>query len=251
MATIRTACTYDCPDACGLLVDTDGPTISGDPQHPITRGTLCYRVRKHLDRLAAPDRLRGPRLKTPNGWVDVGWDEALDLAANKLAAALAEHGPPSVVFVGGGGSLGLSKELMRHFFCSLGPVTTVSGGLCGEAGEAAQEEDFGAAACHDYTDLAHAGAVVLWGKNFVETGAHLLRFVQQARERGATVVLVEPRRSETARHVDRVITVAPGGDGALALAALRLLADRGQLEDTQRAENFQAFEQVLDRKSVV
>ena len=249
MGIVRTACTYDCPDACGLLVDTGGltPKIGGDPEHPITRGTVCYRIRKHVARLQAPDRLRSPRLRTDGGWKEIGWDEALELAAEKLAAALDEHGPPSVVFVGGGGSLGLSKELMRHFFCSLGPVTTVSGGLCGEAGEAAQEADFGVAACHDYTDLGHAGAVVLWGKNFVETGAHLLPFVREARERGAPVVLVEPRRSETAGQADRVVTVAPGGDGLLALAVLRLLADRGQLRDAHRAENVEAFEAALRR----
>ena len=250
MTTIRTACTYDCPDACGLLVDTGGdePIIRGDPSHPITRGTICFRLRKHVQRLRAADRLVSPRLRMDSGgWRDIGWDEALDLAAEKLDSALEEHGAESVVFVGGGGSLGLSKDFLRHFFCSLGPVTTVSGGLCGEAGEAAQVLDFGEAASHDYTDLQHAGAVVLWGKNPVETGAHLVPFVRQAKERGAPVVLVEPRRTETARQVDRVITVAPGRDGLLALAVMRLLADRGQLDPaaTARVEDFEAFEAML------
>ena len=245
MAVIRTACTYDCPDACGLLVDTSGEelVIRGDPEHPITRGAVCYRVRRHARRLSAPDRLTSPRLRTPSGWRDVCWDEALDLVAGQLAEALAASGASSVVLIDGGGSLGLSKELIRHFFCSLGPVTTLSGGLCGEAGEAAQLEDFGEAACHDYTDLAHAGAVVLWGKNPVETGMHLVPFLREAKERGATVILVEPRHSESARLADRIITVAPGGDGLLALAVLRLLSDRGQLDPAvaARAENHQEF----------
>ena len=245
MTTVRTACTYDCPDACGLLADTGGGEliIRGDPEHPITRGHVCYRGRRHARRLAAPDRLTSPRLRGPSGWRDVSWDEALDTAADRLAHALEQHGAPSVVFIGGGGSLGLSKKLLGHFFCSLGPVTTVDGGLCGEAGEAAQQLDFGDAACHDYTDLVHAAAIVLWGKNPVETGAHLVPFLREARERGVPVFLVEPRHSESARLADRVITVAPGGDGLLALAVLRLLHERGQLDPASatRAENFDAF----------
>ena len=222
MKIVRTACTYDCPDACGLLAAVEGDrlVVRGDPEHPITRGTVCARGRRHPARLRDRERLTRPRRRTPGGWEDIRWDDALDLAAAKLGAALDEHGAPSVVYVRGGGSLGLSKELVSHFFHSLGPVTTVQGGVCGEAGEAAQKLDFGDAASHDYTDLAHSAAVVLWGKNPVATGRHLVPFLREARDRGAPLWLVEPRHTETAKLADRVIRVAPGGDGFLALAVL-------------------------------
>jgi len=242
MTPIRTACTYDCPDACGLvLVDDDGRRrLRGDPDHPITRGFVCQRIRRHLERLGHTERLLRPLRRDGSGWRELGWDEALDLAAEALGRALADHGPESVVFVHGGGSLGLRMELVRHFFWSLGPVTTVGGGACGEAGDAAQRLDFGDAACHDSTDLEHSRAVVLWGKNPVATGVHLVPFLLAARARGAPIVLVEVRPTESTRLADRVVRIAPGGDGHLALAVLRRLHDTGRLDSkaAARADNF-------------
>lgn len=252
MAVIQTACTYDCPDACALRVTVeDGAAvrIQGDPDHPVTRGRVCYRVHRHLERLRHAERLTAPRRRTPDGWEELTWDAALELCAEELRLTLGRHGAPGVLHICGGGSLGLSRELVGHFFRSLGPVTGVRGGVCGEAGEAAQREDFGELACHDYTDLANSAAVVLWGKNPVASGVHLVPFVSDARGRGAPVWLVDPAPTETRRLAHRVLRVAPGGDGALALAVLRRLYERGQLDDASiaRAEGFGAFEAMLRR----
>ncbi len=245
MAVVRTACTYDCPDACGLLVvEEDGRRrLRGDREHPITRGFLCKRIRRHLERLRHPERVVVPRVRKGETWEELSWDEAFELAASELGSALRRFGPESVVFIEGGGSLGLSKALTRHFFCSLGPVTTLSGGACGEAGEAAQIADFGDAACHDYLDLKNSDAVVLWGKNPVATGVHLVPFLLDARKRGAPLVLIEVRPTETTRLADRVIQIAPSGDGFLALAVLRRLCDREGLDvaSAMRAENYDVF----------
>ncbi|MFH2005154.1 MAG: molybdopterin-dependent oxidoreductase [bacterium] len=249
MKTVRTACTYDCPDACGLRVTRDGEwvVVQGDPDHPITRGTVCPRSRRHPERLRDPERLPRPRLRGAAGWRDVSWDEALGVATERLGTALAEHGAPSVVYARGGGSLGIGKALIGHFFQSLGAITTVRGGPCGDAGEAAQTRDFGLAACHDYTDLAQSAAVVLWGKNPVATGRHLVPFLKEARCRGAPLLLVEPRHTETTPLADRVIRVAPGGDGHLALAVLALLHRRGALDRAaqERVENLADHEALL------
>jgi anaerobic selenocysteine-containing dehydrogenase len=250
---IQTACTYDCPDACCLraqVADDGRITLKGDPDHPITRGFVCSRIRKHPDRLHASDRLTRPLRRTASGELSpIGWDEALDLAARELSAALQEHGPHSVVHLGGGGSLGLSKYLVGHFFRSLGPITTLAGGVCGEAGEAAQKADFGEVACHDYTDLEHSRAVVLWGKNPVATGTHLVPFIKAARERGAPVALIDPVPLESARLADRVISVAPGRDADLALALLGRLRREGRLDPTAatRVEALHRLEALLER----
>lgn len=245
MTLIHTACTYDCPDACGLVAESDDGKfrLRGDRNHPITKGHLCKRVRRHFDRLRHSERVTVPRARSGDRWRELSWDEAYDLAASELGSSLRQSGPESVVFIDGGGSLGLSKAMPKHFFCSLGPVTTLSGGACGEAGDAAQQEDFGDAACHDYTDLENSNAIVLWGKNPVATGVHLVPFLLAARKRGAPLVLIEVRPTETTKLADRVISVAPSGDGFLALAILRLLCDRGRLdrEHGARAENFDEF----------
>lgn len=243
MRPVRTACTYDCPDACSLLL-VDGPDgrprLRGDAEHPITRGFTCQRIGRHLARLSDPSRLKAPLVREGERLREAGWEEALDLAARHLRDALA-FDPASVAFLQGGGSLGLSKELVGHFFRSLGPVTTLRGGVCGEAGEEAQRLDFGDPADHDYTDLASSRAVVLWGRNPVETGPHLVPFLREARSRGASVTLVEVRPTPSDRLADRVVRVAPGGDGFLALAVLRRLDEAGRLVAQERVENLPAF----------
>jgi len=247
---VRTACTYDCPDACGLLATVEGDQVlrlQGDPEHPVTRGRRCFRIHGQPARLRHPSRLTAPLLRSGETWREVSLDEALDRCAAHLQQALHEAGPPSVLHIGGGGSLGLSHELVGHFFRSLGPITTVSGGICGEAGEAAQREDFGDCACHDYTDLQHSAAVVLWGKNPVASGVHLVPFVDEARRRGAPVWLIDPAPAETGRLARHVVRVAPGGDGALALGVLCRLQQQGALdhEAWARVDNVDAVRELL------
>ncbi len=243
--SLRTACTYDCPDACGLLL-RDGH-LAGDPDHPITRGFTCQRIQRHLARLASPTRLREPRIRQGDRWLGASWDAALDLAAERLRAALPE--PASIVYLQGGGSLGLSKKLVTHAFRTLGPITSLRGGPCGEAGEEAQRLDFGDCADHDYTDLSHSQAVVLWGRNPVETGPHLIPFVREAQARGAPVTLVDVRRTPSAKLADRFVCVTPGGDGALALAVLRSLHE-SQALDLSRVEAPDSFLAMLTSRDV-
>ena len=247
---MRTACTHDCPDACGLRVslDADGvPLIAGAPDHPITRGFVCYRVRAHGARLRDPARVTSPRVRRGERWQELSWDAALDLAADKLQRALDEHGAPSVFYLRGGGCLGLSKNLIDHFFHSLGPVTGVRGGVCGEAGEAAQALDFGQPASHDYTDMERSAAVVLWGKDPVVTGVHLVPLIKRARERGAPVVLIDPAPLRSAPQATQVIRLAPGSDSFLALAVLQRLRQWQRLDPAglARADNFADLERLL------
>lgn len=232
MTGVRTGCTYDCPDACGLLAEVEGGRLRlrGDPDHPITRGLLCARIHRHPGRLTSPDRLLRPLLRTSRGLREVGWDEALAVAGDHLTATLRDHGPAAVAYLRGGGSLGVSKELVDRVVAALGPVTTVLGDPCGACGEAAQRLDLGDCQGHDYTDLRNAAAVVLWGKNPAVTGRHLVPFVKDARARGAPVWLVEPRRTESRSLADREVRVAPGGDAWLALGALRWLRSHGRLD---------------------
>lgn len=243
---IETACTYDCPDACALLVqkESGGVEIKGNPDHPITRGFVCKRIRKHVSRLASPNRITSPLLRHGSCFREITWDRALDMVAGALEHTLSND-PSGVIHVMGGGSLGVRKLLVEHFFHSLGPVTTLAGGVCDETGIAAQTADFGDCCGHDYTDLQNSNAIVLWGRNPSLTGIHLLPFIKEAQGRGARVVLIDLWKTPTAAHCDDFIRLAPGGDAWLALAVLKSLLDRGAWK------SMDAIEGVDDLKSML
>ncbi len=245
---IETACTYDCPDACSLLVQksSDGTLIKGNPDHPITRGYVCKRIRKHLARLSSPNRITSPLLRSGSGFKEVDWNVALDKVAGVLDSVLCDS-PAGVLHVAGGGSLGVRKLLVNHFFNSLGMVTTLDGGVCDETGMRAQKVDFGDSCAHDYTDLNNSRSIVLWGRNPSITGIHLLPFIRAARTKGARVTLIDLWKTPTAVYCDDFIRVAPGGDASLALAVLKHLLDRDRIHQRfiGSSENFDELRELL------
>src|SRR5436853_7225772 len=94
--SVKTTCNRDCPDACGMIAEVeDGRVVAlrGDPEHPITRGFLCYRTSRFLKRQYHQDRLLKPLLRRGDRQVEIPLDEALDIAADKLATIKRESGP--------------------------------------------------------------------------------------------------------------------------------------------------------------
>lgn len=244
---VRTACTRDCPDACQILATVEGGRITrlrGDPEHPVTRGFLCYRTDHYLERQYSDERLTQPLVRRDGVLVPATWDEALDLVAGRLAEARDRHGPESILHYTSGGSLGILKLLNRHFFELLGPVTHKRGDICSGAGEAAQEADMGVSEAHDLDDLEHSRAIVLWGKNVAETGVHLLPQLKRARARGVPIVQIDPvHNARTLQACDRYYPVRPGGDGFLALGIARILLDEGLTDPAAPSytDGFDAF----------
>src|SRR5260370_7825382 len=134
--TVHAACPHDCPDACGVLITVDdgrAVKIQGDPAHPVTRGFLCAKVAKYLDRVYSPDRLLYPmRRVSPKGVADksvratqaeqvfqrITWDEALDEITSRLKSIAAEFGTEAILPYSYGGALGeRNYSLMdRRFF---------------------------------------------------------------------------------------------------------------------------------------
>lgn len=229
---VRTACTRDCPDACQILATVeDGKIVrlKGDPAHPITRGFLCYRTDHYLERQQySPERITRPLIRRDGVLEPASWDEALDLVAQKLACAKAQHGPESIFHYQSGGSLGMMKLLNRRFFEHLGPITTKRGDICSGAGDAAQLADMGREDAHDLEDLVNSRAIVLWGKNVSETGVHLIPHLKAARARGVPILQIDPvHNAQTLKLSDRHYAPAPGGDGFLALGIARVLLDEG------------------------
>ena len=124
MERIRTTCTLDCPDTCGIIAEVENGRpvrLKGDPDHPITAGFLCGKVAAgYLDRYTSPDRLLHP-LRRVGGrgggrWERIGWDEALDLVADQIRRAVERHGSLGVLDYGRAGSHSVLKLLNRRFF---------------------------------------------------------------------------------------------------------------------------------------
>src|SRR5712691_2899684 len=142
----RTTCNRDCPDVCSILATVeDGRVVrlQGDPDHPVTRGFLCYRTSHLLESQSYRERLTTPLYRENGELKPISWDWALDIAAERLTAIRKESGPAAIFHYRSGGSLGLLKSLTDYFFETFGPVTVKRGDICSGAGEAAQEADFG------------------------------------------------------------------------------------------------------------
>src|SRR5258708_25698376 len=136
---VHAACPHDCPDACGVLItvqDGRATRIQGDSEHPVTRGFLCAKVAKYLDRVYSPDRVlypmrriapKGPvagqRSFAPPGqpraavptqselnWQRISWDEALEEVASRLRAIAAEFGSEAILPYSYGGALAAAER---------------------------------------------------------------------------------------------------------------------------------------------
>ena len=227
----KTTCNRDCPDACSIVATVEDGRITrlqGDPDHPITRGFLCYRTSHFLPTQYSPERLTAPLLRQADGsFAAIGWDQAIELCATRLDAIRRESGPAAIFHYRSGGSLGLLKHLSDYFFEKLGPVTIKRGDICSGAGDAAQMADFGEEDSHDLHDLLHSRSILIWGKNVHVSSPHTLPVLKEAKKRGAHLTMIDPVHHQTASLCDEVIAPRPAGDFALAMAVARLCFEHG------------------------
>ncbi len=257
---LKTACNRDCPDACGIVATIeDGRVIKlqGDKEHPVTRGFLCKRTSRFLDRQYDPSRITKPMIrvgdKTADNWREATLTEALDLIAEKMLAIRERSGPAAIMNYRCGGSMGMMKYLTDYFFQLFGPVTIKSGDVCAGAGDFAQQTDFGHVESSDIFDLYNAKTIFLWGKNVYVSHVHLLPVLKECRARGARLVLIDPVRHRAADLCDDYVQVAPGGDGALATGIARMMLDAGTLdaEAESYCDNFDDYKKLLRSKTAV
>lgn len=249
MKVVHAVCSHDCPDSCGVLVTVDTGTgravkVQGDPAHPVTRGFLCAKVAKYLDRVYSPERLlypmrrragvaKGPLAQgqETEAFERISWDEALDEIAAKLKKIAAEFGPESVLpysYAGTIGKLGYGS-MDRRFFHRLG-ASQLDRTICSTAGGMALLSVYGVKLGTAPQDFAHAGLVIAWGANVHGNNVHLWPFLEEARRRGAKLVVIDPYRTRTAALADEHLAINPGTDAALALGMMHVILSMG-LED--------------------
>ncbi|WP_420452030.1 molybdopterin-containing oxidoreductase family protein [Ilumatobacter sp.] len=245
---VRGACHHDCPDSCGWIVTVDdsGPvpvalTMRGDPEHPSSRGELCPKVNRFLDRAASPDRLLHPMRRVgPKGsgrFERITWDDALDEIAARLHEVIDTHGAEAVLPYSSAGNQSLLSMFVagHRFFHHLG-ATRLERAICGVTAGVGTAMAYGTGASLDPSEMEHSRLIVLWGTNTRLTNRHLWPTVQRARAQGARLVVVDPIRTSTARAVDescgdRFVQPLPGTDVAMILAMMHVLFRDGLTDD--------------------
>ncbi len=249
LRTMRVTCSLDCPDSCAVIATTDLRSgrvvkIAGDPAHPVTRGFLCGKVTKYLDRVYSPERLFYPmrrRAGVPKGplpyrkeqeaFERISWEEALGLAAAKLQQVSDLYGPESVLpysYAGTIGQLGYGS-MDRRFFHRLG-ASQLDRTICATAGGAALASVYGVKLGPEPQSFAKAKLILAWGANLHGNNIHLWPFVEEARRNGARLVVIDPYRTRTAALADLHLSVRPGTDTALAMGMMHVILREG-LED--------------------
>ena len=228
---VRGACPHDCPDTCAVITEVrDGRATSftGDPEHPFTQGWLCAKVRPYLDRVYHPDRLLYPmRSVGPKGgdtWQRIGWDDAIGEIVERWRAIIDEHGAAAILPYSYSGTLGLvqmgvASERLWNRIGASGLDRTI----CDAAATAAVRATLGAKWAPDASHLLDSRLILIWGHNPASTSPHVVPFVRQAQRAGAKVVVIDPRRTRTARSADLHLQPRPATDGALALGLIHVI----------------------------
>jgi anaerobic selenocysteine-containing dehydrogenase len=240
MATqAKSVCALDCPDTCALVVDIDpagrATKLSGDPAHPFTRGFLCAKVTRYLDREYHPERLLYPMrrvgAKGGRGFERISWDAALDEIASRLQGIAGKHGTESILPYSYAGTMGLlnGAGMDRRFFHRLG-ASRLDRTICASAGGAALELSQGFRVGMEPQQFAQSKLIIAWGANILGTNVHLWPEIVAARRNGARFYVIDPVKNRTGRLADKHFAINPGSDLALALGLMHIIL-RDSLED--------------------
>ena len=235
--TVHGTCHHDCPDSCGWQVTVEGGQavkLRGNPAHPYSKGELCPKVNRYLDRVYSPDRVLHPlRRVGPKGageFERITWDEALTEIAGRWTDIIATHGPGALLpYISAGNQSLLAMRFGERFWNHLG-ATRVLGALCGAVAGAGATTTNGSGRGLDPSEVAHSQLIILWGTNTRLTNRHLWPFIEEARAKGAQVVVIDPMRTITAESADWFLQPLPGTDVALMLAMMHVLIRDGHTD---------------------
>jgi anaerobic selenocysteine-containing dehydrogenase len=254
-SVIRGACPHDCPDTCATLVEVrDGRAVGfhGDPNHPFTRGWLCAKVRPYLDRVYSPDRLQYPMrrvgAKGSGEWVRISWDDAVGEIAERWREIIADYGAAAILPYSFSGTLGLLQGGVAsiRLWNRMG-VSGLERSICGAAAETAVRMTLGGRLAPDARDVRHSRLIVIWGHNPASTSPHFMPFMRDAQRDGAYVVVIDPRRSTTARSADEHLRPRPATDGALALGLMHVLFAEGLHDEVWLRQHSIGWEDLRQR----
>jgi anaerobic selenocysteine-containing dehydrogenase len=252
---VRGACPHDCPDTCAVITEVqDGRAIKfyADKDHPITQGWLCAKVRNYLDRVYHPDRLLYPMrragAKGSGAWTRITWDEAIAEIADNWKRIIDEYGAAAILPYSYSGTLGLVEGLVAssRLFNRMG-ASGLERSICDAAAQTAIDMTLGARWAPDMRDVAYSKLVLIWGHNPASTSPHFMPFLRDAQHNGTFVIVVDPRRTLTARSADLHIQPKPGTDGALALGVINVILAEGLHDEPWLEASSVGWRELRDR----
>jgi len=241
----RTHCPY-CAFQCGMLMSSAG--VRADPDFPVNRGQMCVKGFSAAALLAHPERLTTPKVRGRDGrLLSASWDAALDQVAERLLAIRAAHGPAALAAFGSGALTNEKAYLLGKFVrLALGsPHVDYNGRYCMSSAAAGQNRAFGLDRGLPFpvADIARTKTLLLWGANSLDTMPPLAQWIAEQQAQGELIV-VDPRRSETARQADLHLQLTPGTDLALATGLLHLAIDERLIDADYIAARTVGFEAV-------
>ncbi len=264
---VKAACPHDCPDACGVLItveDGRATKIQGDSEHPVTRGFLCAKVAKYLDRVYSPDRVLCPmRRVVPKGpaagnghageaaraaWERISWDEALDTITARFRGIAEKFGSEAILPYSYGGTLGTLNggSMDRRFFHRLG-ASQLDRTICSAAGEAGMLSLLGAKMGTEPEQFRHSKYIIAWASNIHANNVHLWPFIVEAQRNGAKLVVIDPYRTRTADCADWYLPINPGTDAALALGMMHVISGENLYDADYVSKYTLGFEQLREK----
>ena len=247
----RSVCPYDCPDACSLLVEVENGQalcVTGEPQHPITQGKLCPKMRDYPATVYSPERILTPLLRTgakgSGQFTPISWGAAIERIAENWRSLLEQYGGEAILPFSYAGTMGVVQRNAGHaFFHRLG-ASQLERTLCSPAKDYGWRAIMGGTKGMRVQETAHSDLIVIWGANAAATSVHFLHFVQKAKRNGAKVWLIDTYETPTAAVADRVIRLQPGSDAALALGLVRLLDEEGLTDELFLEHHVQGYEKL-------
>ena len=244
---VPSVCPHDCPSTCALEVERiDARTIGrvrGAADNTYTAGVVCAKVARYQERQHHPDRLTRPLIRTGaqgvgrDAFRELGWDEALDMVADRFETVADADGTEAVWPYFYAGTMGHLQrdgiERLRHVMRYSGQKSTI----CTALSDAGWLAGAGVKRGADTREIDEADLIVIWGGNPVATQVNVMTHVTRARKaRGAKLVVIDPYRTGTAEAADIHLAPRPGTDGALACAVMHAMLRDGTADRDYMAQ---------------
>jgi assimilatory nitrate reductase catalytic subunit len=250
---VKTHCPY-CAFQCGMTLSSPGAdggqlSVSADEDFPVNRGQMCIKGFTSAALLDHPERLQSPLLRARGGrLLPVSWDTALDFVAERIATLQKAHGAASVGTFGSGALTNEKVYLLGKFtrVALKSPTIDYNGRYCMSSAAAGQNRAFGIDRGLPFpvSDIAEAGTLLLWGSNCAETMPPIMQWVYEQQRRGGSLIVVDPRVSDTARSAALHLQLTPGTDLSLANGLLHLALEEKLVDRAYIAERTEGFEEL-------